>query len=51
LSVDALRTVLTKAMATGRAVGLEITIYNPALDPERRGGKLLTDLLVSALAC
>jgi arginase len=51
LSVEALRTVLTKALATGRAVGLEITIYNPALDPERRGGKLLTDLLVSALAC
>lgn len=50
LSVDALRTVLTKAMASGRAVGLEVTIYNPALDPDRRGGKLLADLLVSALA-
>jgi arginase len=50
LSVDALHTVLTKAMASGRAVGLEITIYNPALDPDRRGGKLLTDLLVGALA-
>jgi arginase len=50
LSVEALRTVLTRARASGRAVGLEITIYNPALDPQRRGGKLLADLLVSALA-
>jgi arginase len=50
LSADELRIVLNKAMASGRAVGLEVTIYNPALDPERRAGKLLANLLVGALA-
>jgi arginase len=50
LSADELQNVLNRAMASGRAVGLEVTIYNPALDPERRAGKLLANLLVSALA-
>jgi arginase len=43
-------TVLTMALDSGRAVGLEITIYNPALDTDGRAGKLLTDLLVNALS-
>jgi arginase len=49
LSADELRLVLERALASGRAVGLEVTIYNPALDPERRAGKLLAQLLVSGL--
>jgi arginase len=49
LSPDELHGIVTTALASGRAVGIEITIYNPALDPERRAGKLLADLLANAL--
>jgi arginase len=49
LSPDELRTVITMALACGRAVGIEVTIYNPTLDPGKRAGKLLADLLVDAL--
>lgn len=45
-----LETLLTMALDSGRAVGLEVTIYNPALDTDGRTGKLLTDLLVNALS-
>jgi arginase len=34
LSWDELERVLTAAIATGRAVGLELTIFNPALDTD-----------------
>jgi arginase len=34
LSWDELETVLAAAIATGRAVGLELTIFNPALDTD-----------------
>lgn len=47
---EQLETVLTMALDSGSAVGLEITIYNPTLDTDGRAGKLLTDLLVSALS-
>ena len=50
LSPDELHIVVTKALASGRAVGIEVTIYNPQLDPERRAGRLLANLLVDALA-
>lgn len=50
LSPEQLHTVLTTALDSGRAVGIEVTIYNPALDPERRAGKLLADLLANALS-
>ena len=50
LSAEELETVLTAALASGRAVGLEVTIYNPALDPDGRAGQLLSELLVSALS-
>jgi arginase len=50
LSPEQVHTVLTTALDSERAVGVEVTIYNPALDPERRAGKLLTDLLVNALS-
>ena len=49
LSWDEVRLILTRAIGTGRAVGLEITIYNPALDEDGRAGRGLTNLLVSAL--
>jgi arginase len=45
-----LEAVLTTALDSGNAVGLEITIYNPALDTDGRAGKVLADLLVSALS-
>jgi arginase len=50
LGPEQLETVLTMALASGRAVGLEVTIYNPALDADGRAGRLLTDLLVSSLS-
>lgn len=49
LSPAELETVIAMAMATGRAVGLEVTIYNPSLDPDGRAGALLTNVLVSSL--
>jgi len=50
LTADELRTTLTLALASGRVAGIEVTIYNPLLDPQRRAGKLLADLLVDALS-
>jgi arginase len=41
--------ILTMALATGRAVGLEVTIYNPALDEDGAAGRELTNMLVTAL--
>lgn len=49
LSWDELRTALTIALASGKAVGLEVTIYNPKLDPDGSAGKALTATLVDAL--
>ena len=43
-------TVLRMALASGKAVGIEVTIYNPTLDPDGTAGRMLTDLLVEALA-
>jgi arginase len=45
-----LQTVIAKAVATGRAVGIEVTIYNPTLDPEGRAGRMLTDLVANGLS-
>lgn len=50
LSPEELQTTLTIALDSGRAVGLEVTIYNPSLDADGRAGRLLTDLLVRSLA-
>jgi arginase len=49
MAPDELRTVVRAAIGSGRAVGIEVTIYNPSLDPEFRAGRLLTDLLADAL--
>ncbi|MGH9555815.1 MAG: arginase family protein [Terriglobales bacterium] len=49
LSWDELGTVLRIAMRSGRAVGLEITIYNPKLDPEGASGRGLAATVGSSL--
>ena len=41
--------ILRGALATGRAVGLEVTIYHPALDTDGTAGRQLTNVLASAL--
>lgn len=46
---DELRLVLGAAIASGRAVGLEATIYNPALDPGGAAGRALAAMIVEAL--
>jgi arginase len=47
---DELETVLRLATATGRAVGLEVTIFNPALDADGSIAVALVAALVNALA-
>ncbi len=49
LSWDELRTVLRVALDSGRAVGIEITIYNPALDADGESGRGLVRTLVQGL--
>ena len=50
LSWDELRTVLRIALDSGRAVGIEITIYNPALDADGESGRGLARTLIQSLA-
>jgi arginase len=50
LSPSELASVLQMALDSGRAVGLEVTIYNPTLDADGRAGKLLADVLVMVLS-
>ena len=50
LSFEELTTVLRAALDRPEAVGLEVCIYNPALDPTGAAAKGLVDALVSALA-
>jgi arginase len=50
LSWDELATVLRIALASGKAVGIEITIYNPRLDEDGSAGRGLVDVLVATLA-
>jgi arginase len=49
LSWDELRTALRIALSSGKAVGIEITIYNPRLDEDGSAGRGLADLLITAL--
>jgi arginase len=42
--------VMRAAVESGRAVGLEITIYNPKLDPDGAGARGLTNAISHALA-
>lgn len=49
LSWDELTAVLKIALASPRAVGIEITIYNPRLDEDGDAGRGLVTLLAAAL--
>ncbi|MCG7506834.1 arginase family protein [Mesorhizobium retamae] len=49
LSWDELGTALRIALASGKAVGIEITIYNPRLDEDGSAGRGLVDVLAAAL--
>ena len=50
LSWDSLTRVLRIAMRSGRAVGLDVTIFNPTLDPHGDGARRLVRVLADALA-
>ena len=50
LSAGELRHVLRAAAASGGFAGLEVTIYNPALDRDGTAGRLLADTLVDGLS-
>jgi arginase len=50
LSWEELTTALRTALASQRAVGLEVTIYNPKLDPDGAGGRGLARVIGDALA-
>jgi arginase len=49
LSLDELKTALRMILASGKAVGLEVTIYNPRLDKDGSAGRGLVDMLSAAL--
>jgi arginase len=49
LTWDELHTSLRSAMESQRAVGLEVTIYNPRLDPDGSAGRALSETLAAAL--
>ncbi len=49
LSWDELTAVLRVALASGKAVGIEITIYNARLDEDGSAGRALADVLAAAL--
>jgi len=49
LSQDELGAALRVALASGKAVGIEITIYNPRLDKDGSAGRGLADILAAAL--
>jgi arginase len=49
LSWDELGMALRLAMASGKAVGIEVTIYNPRLDEDGSAGRGLADVLAATL--
>jgi arginase len=49
LGWEELTTVLRAALASGRAVGLEVTIFNPELDPDGSIARGLVDALAAGL--
>ena len=48
LSLQELHTILRAALGSGRAVGLEVTIFNPRLDKDGVVARTLVDAVVSA---
>jgi arginase len=49
LSWEELQAVFRQATASAHAVGLDVTIYNPRLDPDRRAGRELVRAIANAL--
>jgi arginase len=49
LSWDELALVLGRAIETRRAIGLEVTIYNPKLDPDGSAGRGLAETVADSL--
>jgi arginase len=49
LSWQELHTTLRHALGSGKAVGLEVTVYNPKLDHDGSAGRGLSDVLARAL--
>lgn len=49
LTPDEVVAVLRAAIGTGRAVGLELTIYNPDRDPDGVAGRLFADIVAEGL--
>jgi arginase len=49
LSADELATILAAAIATGLVAGVDVTIYNPTLDPAGTAGAALTGALARGL--
>ncbi|TWT03902.1 arginase family protein [Reyranella sp. CPCC 100927] len=49
LTWDELATVLRAGVDSGRAVGINITVFNPRLDPDGSIARTLTDVLVRGL--
>lgn len=49
MNPDELLTIMTSAIQSPRCIGMEITIYDPTLDPSRQGARLIVDLLSNAL--
>jgi arginase len=50
LSWDELTAVLAMAVASDHAVGFDVTIFNPTLDPDGRIARALVDALVAGLS-
>ena len=50
LSWEELATAMRIAANSNRVVGLEVTIYNPTLDPDGAGARGLTNVIGDALA-
>ena len=50
LSTDELVLLVRTALASGKAAGLEVTIYNPRLDEDGSAGRTLVDALAAGLA-
>ncbi|QSQ16939.1 arginase family protein [Myxococcus landrumensis] len=49
LRVDELGELVARLVDSGMAVGMDVTIYDPSLDPERHAARALVDTLVKGL--
>ncbi|MCP3097443.1 arginase family protein [Myxococcus sp. K15C18031901] len=49
LRVEELAELLSRLVGSGMALGIDVTIYDPSLDPERHAARALVDTLVAGL--